>query len=144
MTTLYCTEDDLTEYILAAYLTKIEEINPGTISRTMENVSGEITEAIAQGGYSIPETGSSAVLKRICAVMTAYRVVGDITSLMDTEAGSGNEWLPLQRLHTRAEKDLDSIRAGKLDPFPSLVSNDGGISISAPEPLFGSSVWEKF
>jgi hypothetical protein len=143
MTNLYCTEDDLTEYILAAYLTKIEEINPGTISRTLENVSGEITEAIAQGGYSIPDTGSSAVLKRICAVMTAYRVVGDITSLMNTEASTGNEWLPLQRLHTKAEKDLDSIRAGKLDPFPDQI-DDSGISVSAPPAMFSADVWENF
>lgn len=144
MKVLYCTESDLTEYILEAYLEKIEDINYGTTGRTLENVSGEITEAIAQGGFSVPEGGSSAVLKRICAVMTAYRIVGDITSLMDSEASSGNEWLPLQRLHSKAEKDLDKIREGKLDPYPESSDGDTGISVSAPSPMFGSDLWEKF
>ena len=74
MTVLYCTESDLKDYILAAYLDKLEEINPGVCSRTLENVSAEILEAIYQGSHTIPETGSSAMLKRICAVMTAYQI----------------------------------------------------------------------
>jgi len=144
MTTLYCTEDDLNEYILAAYLMKADEINPGIVSRTLKNVSLEITEAVAESGYTVPETGTSSLLQRICAVMTAYRVVSGITSLVDTEAGSNNEWLPLQGLYARADKDLASIRAGKLNPFPGMISNDGGISVSAPNPMFGPDVWEKF
>jgi len=144
MTVLYCTEADLKDYILTGYLDKLEEINPGICSRTLENVSAEILEAIWQGGHSIPETGSSAMLKRICAVMTAYRCVGDITTLMDTEASSGNEWIPLQRMFEKSEKDLDKIREGRLDPYPGSVSGDTGISVSAPAAIFGPSTWENF
>ena len=144
MTVLYCTESDLRDYILPAYLDKIEEINPGTSSRALENVSAEILEAIYQGGHTIPDTGSSAILKRICAVMTAYRCVGDITTLMDSEASSGNEWLPLQRLYEKSEKDLDKIREGRLDPYPGSTNADTGISVSAPAAIFGPSVWENF
>ena len=145
MTFYYCTADDLKEYLLQAYLDKIEEINPGTVSRTLGNVSGEITEAILQGGYAVPDTPSSELLKRICAVTTAYRCVGDITSLMDSEAGSGNEWIPLQRQFDLAQKDLDKIRSGNLDPFPaSDDAGDIGISVSAPTPKFGAELWEKF
>jgi hypothetical protein len=144
MTVLYCTEADLKDYILEAYLDKLEEINPGICSRTLENVSAEILEAIHQGGHTIPETGYSAILKRICAVMTAYRCVGDITTLMDTEASSGNEWIPLQRLFEKSEKHLDKIREGKLDPYPASANGDTGISVSAPDAMFGPSTWEKF
>ena len=144
MTVLYCTETDLKDYILQAYLDKIEEINPGTILRTLESVSAEILEAILQGGCSIPETGSSAILKRICAVFTSYRCVGDITSLMDTEASSGNEWIPLQRLFDKSEKDLEKIREGKLNPYPGSTDGDTGISVSAPSAIFGQETWENF
>jgi len=144
MTVLYCTEADLKDYILMTYLDKLEEINPGICSRTLENVSAEILEAIYQGSHSIPETGSSAMLKRICAVMTAYRCVGDITTLMDSEASSGNEWIPLQRLYEKSEKDLDKIREGRLDPYPASVNGDTGISVSAPAAMFGPSAWENF
>ena len=141
---LFCTQADLIEYILETYLDKIEEINYGIIDRTINNVSAEITEAIHQGGYDIPETGDSATLKRICAVMTAWRCVGGITSLMDTEASSDNEWLLLQKLYNRSEKDLDKIRAGNLDPWPVRNDPDSGISISAPKPIFGPDTWETF
>lgn len=145
MTTLFCAETDLPEYILEAYLEKIEDINFGTTKRTIRSVSGEITEAILQGGYTIPDNPESATLKRICAVMTAFRIVGEITSLMDTEASSGNEWLPLQKLHASSEKDLGLIRTGRLDPFPVKTEDeDTGISVSAPKPIFGPDVWEVF
>ncbi|NDY73980.1 hypothetical protein DO021_19615 [Desulfobacter hydrogenophilus] len=144
MTVLYCTETDLKEYLLQAYLDKIEQINPGTVGRTLSNVSLEIREAILQGEHTIPETESSAVLKRICAVITAWRCVGDITSLMNTEAGSNNEWIPLQRLFDQSRKDLDSIRSGKLMPYPETDAGDPGISVSAPAVLFGPDTWGLF
>jgi hypothetical protein len=142
--TTYCTAADLEDYILAVYLAKVEEINPGTIGRTLVEVSGEIREAVVQGEHTVPESGTSAVLKRICAVITAYRCVGNITSLVDTEAGSGNEWLPLQRLHDQSRRDLEQIRAGKLMPFPDQDAGDSGISVSAPAAIFGESKWEGF
>ena len=113
----YCQATDLKGYVLQNYLDKVEELNPGSVQGHIDQASAEIDEALAQGGYAAPEGGASAALKRICAVMAAWRSIGQITSLMSSEASSNNEWLPLQRLNSRAEKDLDAIRAGKLDPF---------------------------
>jgi hypothetical protein len=77
--------------------------------------------------------------------MSDWRLVGEITSLMDTEAVSDNEWLPLQRLNTRAEKDLDAVRSGKLDPFPGDAGGVSGvIEISAPDQIFTREKWDTF
>lgn len=140
----YCDASKLTKYVLQAYLNKVEELNPGCVAGHIAGVSAEITEALMQGGYDLPyEQNTSALLTRVCAVMVAYRSIGGITSVISTEASSNNEWIPLQRLNTRAEKDLDLVRAGKLDPFPT-VSSGGGISVMAPKPLFGEKIWNLF
>lgn len=141
---MYCTIEALKDYLLEQYLAKIDELNPGSTDRHIANVSAEIDEALLQGGFEVPEENTSAMLTRICAVMSAWRSVGEITSLMDTEASTGNEWLPLQRLNTRAEKDLDKVREGKLNPFPSDGGDDSGIEVSAPERIFTSGKWSKF
>ena len=141
---MYCTTDDLKDYLLAQYLAKIEELNPGAAARQMTNVSAEIDEALLQGGFEVPEANTSAMLTRICAVMCDWRLVGEITSLMDTEASSGNEWIPLQKLYLRSEKDLDKIREGKLNPFPSDGGDASGIEVSAPDQIFTSEIWEKY
>lgn len=141
---VYCTNNDLKDFLLGQYLTKIEELSPGSIDRHIAKVSAEIDEALLQGGFEVPETNTSAMLERICAVMCDWRLVGEITSLMDTEASSGNEWIPLQKLYLRAEKDLDKIREGKLNPFPSDGGDDSGIEVSAPDQIFTSDKWKKF
>ena len=106
-------------------------------------VSAEIDEALIQGGWTVPEDPASATLTRICAVTAAWRSIGNLTSLMETEASSGNEWLPLQKLNARAEKDLDSVRAGKLDPFPG-EDDEAGIAVVTPAALFPASRWDGF
>lgn len=139
----YCDVSELAKYVLQAYLDKVEELNPGSVDAHITGVSGEITEALIQGGFEVPSVNSSALLTRICAVMAAYRSIGGITSVISSEASNSNEWLPLQRLAARAEKDIDSVRAGKLDPFPD-ADTGGGISVSAPKPLFPDRVWKLF
>ena len=141
---IYCTADILTDFVLAQYLAKVEELNPGSVDRHIGQVSEEIDEALLVGGYSIPTENNSATLTRMCAVMAAWRCIGEITSLMDTEAASDNEWLPLQKLNTRAEKELDKIRDGKLNPVPDNSTDDCGIEVSAPEPIFTREKWETF
>lgn len=141
----YCTNDDLKDFLLEQYLDKIEELKPGSSARQIEKISAEIDEALLQGGFDIPGVNTSATLTRICAVMSDWRLVGEITSLMDTQASSGNEWLPLQGLYRRAEKDLDKIRTGKLNPFPSSVPGENsGIVVSTPDRIFTSDKWGKF
>jgi hypothetical protein len=141
---MYCTIDDLKDYLLEKYLAKIEELNPGSRDRQIANVSAEIDEALLQGGFEVPDENTSAMLTRICAVMCDWRLVGEITSLMDTEASSSNEWIPLQRLNSRAEKDLDAIRQGRLDPFPSRSGSNDEVLVSAPDAIFTDDTWRKF
>ena len=142
----YCDENELSKYVLQEYLDVVEQKNPGSVAGHIVSVSAEISEAVLQGGFTVPAVNTSATLTRICAVMTCMRCIGEITSLMSSDASSNNEWLPLQKLNTRAEKDIDKIREGKLDPFPTPAesTSDSGISVSAPPAKFGSKLWEMF
>lgn len=143
----YCAETDLQDYLLPAYLTRIEQTHAGSIAKTLGNVSAIINEAVMAGGWAIPDgVETSALLTEICAVMTCWRLVGKITSLMDTGAISDNEWFPLQKLNARAEKDLVLIRGGKLDPFPAEegAGGTGGIEIHSLDRIFTRERLEMF
>ncbi|WP_321495627.1 phage protein Gp36 family protein [uncultured Desulfobacter sp.] len=145
MSDSYCTQTDLEDYILVAYLDKIDELNSGVVARTIEGVSAEIREACLAGGYEASMDGvESALLKRVCAVLSAWQCVGNITSLMDTEAASSNEWLPIQRQYDRAQKELTQIRSGKLDPWPSDAVTTEACVVS-PQPVFGGQdFWRRY
>lgn len=111
---MYCERVDLTDYVLEAYLTAAEEQTAGIVTKTIRNVSGEIDDAL-RARFELPLIQTPDTLKRIAAVMTAYRVVGGITSLMNSEGGSNNDWIPLQTQYKQAVKDLESIRDAKLN-----------------------------
>jgi len=111
---VYCERADLTDYVLEAYLTAAEEQTAGIVAKTIRNVSGEIDDAL-RARFELPLIQTPDTLKRIAAVMTAYRVVGGITSLMNSEGGSNNDWIPLQTQYKQAVKDLESIRDAKLN-----------------------------
>lgn len=111
---MYCERADLTDYVLEAYLTAAEEQTAGIVAKTIRNVSGEIDDAL-RARFELPLIQTPDTLKRIAAVMTAYRVVGGITSLMNSEGGSNNDWIPLQTQYKQAVKDLESIRDAKLN-----------------------------
>lgn len=110
---MYCTQNDLTDYILEDYLLAVERKKPGLGEDTIKNVSGEIDDALRHR-FVLPLSTIPATIIRICAVMSSFRMIGAITSLMESEASSGNEWLPLQTLYKQSVKDLESIRDGKL------------------------------
>jgi phage gp36-like protein len=140
----YCEAADLNTYLLQAYLARIEEINPGSTARQIAQVSAEIDEAL-RANHDLPLHSVPATVRRICAVVAAWRLVGEITSLMDTEASSGNEWVPLQGLYRQALKDLDSIREGK----PGYGLDDrapeaGGVDVAAQDRMFTEDLWGKF
>lgn len=111
---MYCERPDLTDYVLDAYLTAAEEQKPNIVENSIKNVSGEIDDALRRY-YILPLTVIPATIKRICAVLAAYRVVGAITTFVDSESSSGNEWIPLQTNYKDAKKDLAAIRDGKMD-----------------------------
>ena len=53
------------------------------------------------------------LVRYIATAISAYRVVGAITSLMDTEASSDNEWIPLQKQWKYCTDLLEDIVSGK-------------------------------
>lgn len=111
---MYCERADLTDYVLEAYLTAAEEQTPGIVAKTIQNVSGEIDDAL-RARFELPLATVPDTLKRIAAVIVSYRVVGGITSLMTSEGGSNNDWIPLQTQYKQAVRDLESVRAANLD-----------------------------
>tara|TARA_B100000683_G_scaffold262560_1_gene289793 strand:+ start:613 stop:1038 length:426 start_codon:yes stop_codon:yes gene_type:complete len=111
---MYCERADLTDYVLEAYLIAAEEQTPGIVEKTIQNVSGEIDDAL-RARFELPLIQTPETLKRIVAVIVSYRVVGGITSLMNSEGGSNNDWIPLQTQYKQATKDLESVREGKLN-----------------------------
>lgn len=111
---MYCERADLTDYVLEAYLTAAEEQTPGIVAKTIQNVSGEIDDAL-RARFELPLATVPDTLKRIAAVIVSYRVVGGITSLMTSEGGSNNDWIPLQTQYKQAVKDLEAVRAANLD-----------------------------
>ena len=110
---MYCTRNDLTDYILADYLAAVDSIDPGKVGRTIANVESEMAEVLVSGGYTVASDAIPATVKRICSVLSAYRSISAVTSLITSEAGNENEFLPLQRAAERAEKELDQIRLRK-------------------------------
>ncbi|MGE4195328.1 MAG: DUF1320 domain-containing protein [Pseudodesulfovibrio sp.] len=111
---MYCERTDLTDYVLEAYLTAAENQTAGIVDKTIANVSGEIDDAL-RARFELPLVSTPNTLKRIAAVIVSYRVVGGITSLMTSEGGSNNDWIPLQTQYKQAVRDLESIRDGKLN-----------------------------
>lgn len=143
---MYCRREDLGDYVLQAYLDKVEELSPGLIERTIGQVAGEIDGAVLQAGHSLPLPRIPPKLTWICAVVAAYRAVGAITTLMESEGSSGNEWLPLQTQYRQAVKDLEAIRENKLILFPEVAPQpaDAGVEVQAPARIFGQDTWRRF
>lgn len=97
---------------------------PGIVERTIEAVSGEVGDALSYR-YPQPWPYVPELVRYIAAVISAYRVVEAITSLVNTEASSDNEWIPLQKQWkycTDLLKDIASRQAetpaGRGQPRP--------------------------
>lgn len=137
-----CTTDDLKDYILEAYLTACETQNPGLTERTIEAVSDEIKDMLANH-YPQPWAKVPSLVKYIAAVIAAYRTAGAITTLVTTEGSTGNEWLPLQKEWKRATELLDKIATGKITLSVAdegnnqgIVSDNGIATVITDIPLF--------
>jgi len=109
----YCTRDHITDLLLEDYVTVAEQKNPGIVERTIAAVSGEVTAMLAWR-YVTPLPAVPDLLRYITSVIAAYRIVQAITSLVDTEGSTNNEWLPLQQQWKRVTAQLDDIAAGRL------------------------------
>jgi len=136
---MYCTVADLAEYVLQAYLDKLEELHPGLLDKNIASVSQEIDDVL-RPRYVLPLVTVPGTIRRIAAVLACYRALGAITSLMDTDAGSDNQFLYIQDMVKQARKDLDLIRDGKIDLGLVLLGevevSPGGSTVSAPNKFF--------
>lgn len=109
---LLCRRDHIVDLLHAAYVAACEAQNPGLVDRTIEAVSGEVADALSYR-YPQPWPYVPELIRYIAAVISAYRVVEAITSLVDTEASSANEWLPLQKQWKYVTGLLEDIVSGK-------------------------------
>lgn len=109
---LLCRREHLIDLLHARYVEACEKQNPGLVERTIEAVSGEVGDALSYR-YPQPWPYVPELVRYIAAVISAYRVVEAITSLVDTEAGSDNEWIPLQKQWQYCTELLKDLASGK-------------------------------
>lgn len=140
---MYCTSDDLATFVLSAYLDAAEKLRTGAVAQHIAQVSAEIDEALAPL-YQTPLSPVPATVKRVCAVLAAYRVVGGVTTLVTEGGTTKDEWIPLQAEVKRAQTDLDAMRAGRsgygLDGYERTEQS---VIVVADKPLFGSKFWRE-
>lgn len=136
---LFCTREQITDLLLADYVRVCEEKNPGLVERTIEAVTGEIATVLSYR-YPQPWPGVPELVRYIASVISAYRVVEAITTLVDSESEVGNEWLPLQKQWKYCTEMLEDIRDGKqklteLDEA-FLDREDPTFAVVSPKPFF--------
>ena len=83
MSMILCGRKAVLDLMHPDYVTACEEQNPGLVDRTIEAVSGEIADALSYR-YPQPWPQVPELVRYIATAISAYRVVGAITSLMDT------------------------------------------------------------
>ena len=100
-----CTRGHIIDLLHAGYMAACEEQNPGIVERTIEAVSYR---------YPQPWPYVPELVRYIAAVISAYRTVEAITTLVDTEGNTANEWIPLQKQWKYCTALLEDIASGKL------------------------------
>ena len=138
MCMILCSREHIFDLLHARYVEACEKQNPGLVERTIEAVSGEIGDALSYR-YPQPWPYVPELVRYIAAVISAYRVVEAITSLVDTEASSANEWLPLQKQWKYVTELLEDIISGK-QKLPLSEANpdreDPTFAVVSRPPLF--------
>ena len=135
---LFCTRDQITDLLLVHYVEACEGKNPGLVDRTIEAVTGEIATVLS---YRYPQPWPSVpdIIRYIASVISAYRVVEAITTLVDSESEVGNEWVPLQKQWKYCTDLLKDIRDGKLK-LPLDEANpdreEPTFAVASPKPFF--------
>lgn len=135
---LLCDRAAIIDLLHVKYVEACEGQNPGLVERTIEAVSGEIGDALAYR-YPQPWPKVPELVRYMAAVISAYRVVEAITSLVSSESGTDNEWIPLQKQWRYCTDLLASIAAGKTK-LPLVEANadreDASVAVVSREPLF--------
>jgi Mu-like prophage protein gp36 len=145
---MYCTPEDLKKYLYEKYLAKIEELSPGMAQSHIAGVCAEIDDAL-RPRFRLPLVNAPETIRRIAAVKAAFRCVGSITTMMNTEAASSNEWIPLQIQYKEVCKQLEEIAAGKMDVGLEALGNEpddlcSGIVTKGGKQRFGEKFWKRF
>jgi len=139
----YCDTSDLRDYLLGEYLDAAESRNTGAVARQIAAVSAEIDDALAPV-CRLPLSPVPATVRHVAAVIAAYRIVGEVTTLVTEEGQTKNEWIPLQGHHKRALALLGAMRKGErgygIDAF---LLDQGGVVVEAGRPLFGDQFWRE-
>ena len=135
---LLCRREHILDLLLVKYVDACEKQNPGLVDRTIEAVSGEIADALSYR-YPQPWPFVPELVRYIAAVISAYRVVEAVTSLVDTEETGNNEWIPLQKQWKYCTELLEDIASGKRK-LPLVEANpdreDPPFAVVSRPPLF--------
>lgn len=135
---LLCRREHILDLLLVKYVDACEKQNPGLVDRTIEAVSGEIADALSYR-YPQPWPFVPDLVRYIAAVISAYRVVEAVTSLVDTEETGNNEWIPLQKQWKYCTELLEDIASGKRK-LPLAEANpdreDPTFAVVSRPPLF--------
>lgn len=135
---LLCRREHIVDLLHAKYMEACEKQNPGLVERTIEAVSGEVSDALSYR-YPQPWPYVPELVRYIVAVISAYRVVEAITSLVDTEESGDNEWIPLQKQWKYCTDLLEDIVSGK-QKLPLSEANpdreDPTFAVVSRPPLF--------
>ena len=110
---LLCDRSAIVDLLHLGYVQACEEQNVGIVERSIKAVSQEIVDTLAYR-YPQPWEAVPDLLRYIAAVISAYRIVGAITTLVDSEGSTDNEWLPLQRQWKYCTDMLAKIASGSL------------------------------
>lgn len=133
-----CTRDSIIDLLHVKYVEACEKQNPGIVERTIDAVSGEIADALAYR-YPQPWPQVPELVRYIAAVISAYRVVEAITTLVSSESSTDNEWIPLQKQWKYCVDLLASIAAGKTK-LPLAEANpdreEASVAVVSRPPLF--------
>lgn len=135
---LLCDRAAIVDLLHAKYVEACEKQNQGIVERTIEAVSGEIGDALS---YRYPQPWPSVpeLVRYIAAVLSAYRVVEAITSLVSSEAGDNNEWIPLQKQWRYCTGLLEDIVRGKQKlPLDEAKPDreEASVAVVSRPPLF--------
>ena len=111
--TPYASPRHVTDLILAEVASAAEALNDDLVARCLDDATGEVSSLLA-ARYRQPFSPVPQIIRWITSVIAAWRVVGAITSLMDTEAATDNQWLPIQTQYKRAWELLEELAKGRI------------------------------
>lgn len=135
---LLCDRAAIVDLLHVKYMEACEKQNPGIVERTIDAVSGEVGDVLAYR-YPQPWPYVPELVRHIAAVISAYRVVEAITSLVSSEASDNNEWIPLQKQWAYCTGLLKDIRDGRLK-LPLEEDNpdreEASVAVVSRPPLF--------